>query len=126
MLIKNTETSDEDVEVILLPLGNKPHLARFLIRMNVDLSDLPLYIPHRAQDVAILEVNFTGPGWNNIVPQLYLSKSLQDVLGGGPMTLQLPLFTPDKCMMDYLPEVHKLIRHKVIENLKIFSNDTII
>lgn len=100
----------------MLPLGAKPTEARFLIRLRlceyIDYSQLPLHSNKSQNDEAMLIITFFGPDWNRIVPQLHLSKNLEDFLGGSD-TLRLPPFPSNKCLMDYVPEVKKFIEEKV-------------
>lgn len=111
-LIGETEISKEDIEVIMLPLGTKPTEARFLIRIVMDYSRLPPRINKSQNDEAMLIITFYGPDWNRILPQLYLSKTLEDIFGG-PESLHIPPFPPNKYLMDYVPEVKKFIEEKV-------------
>lgn len=111
-LVGETDISTADVEMILLPLGCKPTEARFLISLSIDFSQLPSYIYHSETDSAMLTVTFYGPDWNRIVPQLYLSKSLEKAFGGSP-SLHIPPFPPEKYLMDYVPEVKKFIAEKI-------------
>ncbi|XP_024938236.1 BRISC and BRCA1-A complex member 2-like [Cephus cinctus] len=111
-LVGETEICAEDVEMILLPSGTRPTEARFLIRMAMDFSQLPARSNQSRNDAAMLLVTFHGQDWNHIIPQLYLSKSLEEAFGG-PSALHIPPFPPDKYLMDYVPEVKKFISEKI-------------
>lgn len=111
-LVGETEIYTNDIEVIMLPLGTKPTEARFLIRISMDYSRLPPRINKLQNDEAMLIITFYGPDWNRILPQLYLSKTLEDIFGG-PESLHIPPFPPNKYLMDYVPEVKKFIEEKV-------------
>lgn len=101
----------KDIEVMLLPLGTRPTEARFLIRISMDYSRLPSRID-KSHDETMLIITFYGPDWKRIIPQLYLSKTLEEVFGG-PDSLHIPPFPHNKCLMDYVPEVKKFIEEKV-------------
>lgn len=111
-LVGATEICAEDLEVVLLPTGVRPVEARFLIRMALDFSKLPERTAHPQDDEAMLLVTFNGPDWNRIVPELYLSKSLEEAFGGAA-SLHVPPFTSSKCLMDYVPEVKGFINEKI-------------
>jgi len=96
----------------MLPLGTKPTEARFLIRILLDYSRLPSRTNKSQNDEAMLIITFYGPDWNRIVPQLCLSKTLEDIFGG-PDSLHIPPLPPTKYLMDYVPEVKKSIEEKV-------------
>lgn len=110
-LVGETEICADDIEVMLLPLGTKPMEARFLIRILMDYSRLPPCFT-KTQNEAMLIITFYGPDWNRIVPQLYLSKTLEEAFGG-PDSLHIPPFPHNKYLMDYVPEVKKFIEEKV-------------
>ncbi|XP_012269010.1 BRISC and BRCA1-A complex member 2-like isoform X2 [Athalia rosae] len=111
-LVSATEICAEDLEVVLLPSGLRPIEARFLIRMAMDFSKLPERSTHQ-DDEAMLLVTFNGPDWNRITPELYLSKSLEEAFGG-QAALHIPPFISTKCLMDYVPEVKRVINEKII------------
>lgn len=111
-LVGDTEISSQDIEVIMLPLGTKPTEARFLIRIFIDYSRLPSRTNKSQNDEAMLIITFYGPDWNRIVPQLRLSKTLEDIFGG-PDSLHIPPLPSTKYLMDYVPEVKKSIEEKV-------------
>ncbi|KAG7197433.1 hypothetical protein KM043_013291 [Ampulex compressa] len=119
-LVGVTEICVEDIEMILLPLGTKPTEARFLIRIAMDFSQLPARNNRCENDMAMLLVIFYGSDWNCIVPQLYLSNSLEKAFGG-PNALHIPPFPPDKYLMDYVPEVKKFIAEKINSILQCFE-----
>ncbi|XP_008545987.2 BRISC and BRCA1-A complex member 2 isoform X2 [Microplitis demolitor] len=121
MLLKNTEICEEDVEVILIPDTIDPNEARFFIRIALDFSRLPRRSGNETdRDAITLQVTFSQLYWSRIVPLLYLSTSLEDVLGNSN-TLHLPPFQPMKHLMTYVQEIKKLITDKmnaVIENFE--------
>lgn len=114
----------EDIEVMLLPLGAKPTEARFLIRISMDFSRLPPRVNQSQNEEAMLIITFYGPDWNRIVPQLYLSKTLEEIFGGLD-SLHIPPFPPNKYLMDYVPEMKNVIEEKVylvkFINLHLFT-----
>lgn len=110
-LVGETKLDDNDIEVILLPLGGKPTEARFLIRISIDCC-LPPCVDKSQDNETMLHITFYGPDWNRIVSKLYLSKTLEKIFGG-PDTLHLPPLPPSKYLMDYVPEVKKYIEEKV-------------
>lgn len=118
-LVGETEIFTDDIEVIMLPLGTKPTEARFLIRISMDYSRLPPRI-NKSQNEAMLIITFYGPDWNRILPQLYLSKTLEDIFGG-PESLHIPPFPPNKYLMDYVPEVKKFIEEKIHNVIQSFE-----
>ncbi|XP_011880926.1 PREDICTED: BRCA1-A complex subunit BRE-like [Vollenhovia emeryi] len=120
-LVGETEICKEDIEVMMLPLGSKPIEARFLIRISVDYSRLPPRVNKSQNDEAMLLVTFYGPDWNRIMPQLYLSKNLEDVFGG-PESLRIPPLPPNKYLMDYVPEVMKFMEDKINSVAQCFEN----
>jgi len=93
--------------------------ARFLIRIAMDYSRLPPRMNKSQNDEAMLLVTFYGPDWNRILPQLYLSKTLEDAFGG-PESLHIPPLPPNKYLMDYVPEVIKFMEEKVCDFLYTF------
>ncbi|XP_057335370.1 BRISC and BRCA1-A complex member 2-like isoform X1 [Microplitis mediator] len=121
MLLQNTEVCEEDVEVILVPDTIDPHEARFFIRIALDFSRLPRRSGNETdRDAITLQVTFSQLHWTRVVPLLYLSTSLEDVLGNSN-TLHLPPFQPAKNLMKYVQEIKKLITDKmnaVIENFE--------
>ena len=119
-LVGETEIYTNDIEVIMLPLGTKPTEARFLIRISMDYSRLPPRINKSQNDEAMLIITFYGPDWNRILPQLYLSKTLEDIFGG-PESLHIPPFPPNKYLMDYVPEVKKFIEEKIHNVVQSFE-----
>ncbi|XP_012271396.1 BRISC and BRCA1-A complex member 2-like [Orussus abietinus] len=111
-LINETEVCTEDVEVILLPSTIKPKEARFLIRMAMDFSKLPARSSRPHNDAAMLLVTFIGPEWTRKIPQLFLSKSLEEAFGGST-ALHIPPFPPEKYLMSYVLEVKKFMKEKI-------------
>ncbi|XP_003699445.1 BRISC and BRCA1-A complex member 2 [Megachile rotundata] len=112
MLMKSTLVKPEDVEMILLPSGSKPTEARFLINLSVDVSQLESRTCDSETDTAMLFIVFSGTDWNRVTPQLYLSKTLEKAFDGHP-ALNLPHFSADKLLIDYVAEVIKCIRDKI-------------
>jgi len=121
LVFGETEICKEDIEVMMLPLGSKPTEARFLIRIVMDYSRLPPRINKSQNDEAMLQVTFCGPDWNRILPQLYLSKTLEAAFGG-PESLHIPPLPPNKYLMDYVPEVVKFIGEKINNVVQCFES----
>ncbi|XP_077269216.1 BRISC and BRCA1-A complex member 2 [Temnothorax americanus] len=120
-LVGETEICKEDIEVMMLPLGSKPIEARFLIRISMDYSRLPPRINKSQNNEAMLLVTFYGPDWNRILPQLYLSKTLEDIFGGSE-SLRIPPLPPNKFLMDYVPEVIKFMEEKISSVVQCFNS----
>ncbi|XP_029166040.1 BRISC and BRCA1-A complex member 2-like [Nylanderia fulva] len=119
-LVCETEIFTEDIEVIMLPLGTKPTEAKFFIRIAMDYSRLPPRINKSQNYEAVLSITFYGPDWNRILPQLYLSNILEDIFGG-PESLHIPPFPPNKYLMDYVPEVKKFMDEKIQNVIQNFE-----
>nr|XP_050854993.1 BRISC and BRCA1-A complex member 2-like [Vespula vulgaris]XP_050854994.1 BRISC and BRCA1-A complex member 2-like [Vespula vulgaris]XP_050854996.1 BRISC and BRCA1-A complex member 2-like [Vespula vulgaris] len=102
----------EDIEVILLPMGTKPIEAYFSIRLDIDFSQLPTRINQSQNDAAMLLVTFCGPDWNCVVPNLYLSQSLEETFSGAA-SLHIPPFLPNSYLTAYIPKVKELIMDKI-------------
>ncbi|XP_031833265.1 BRISC and BRCA1-A complex member 2 [Nomia melanderi] len=112
MLMGSSEIAPEDVEVMLLPFGSKPTEAKFLISLSIDVSQLQNSSFELENDIVMLLVTFCGPNWNRIIPQLYFSKSLEQILGG-TSALHLPHYPADKCLTDYILEIKMYIAEKI-------------
>ncbi|KAG8034154.1 hypothetical protein G9C98_001238 [Cotesia typhae] len=114
-----TEVCEEDVEVVLIPDTIEPTEARFFIRMSLDFSRLPRRDSDNTDhDGIMLQVTYFNAPLNRIVPILYLSVRLEDILGNSN-TLHLPPLMTTKSLSKYVPEIKKLITDKinsVIEN----------
>ncbi|KAH0552410.1 BRISC and BRCA1-A complex member 2-like isoform X2 [Cotesia glomerata] len=112
-LLQDTEVCEEDVEVVLIPDTIEPTEARFFIRMALDFSRLPRRNSNNTEhDSIILQVTFSNATWSRIVPMLYLSAGLEDVLGNSN-SLHLPPLTATKNLSKYVPEIKKLISDKI-------------
>ncbi|XP_066597334.1 BRISC and BRCA1-A complex member 2-like [Prorops nasuta] len=111
-LIDKAKICEEDVEVIILPIGGKPMEVKFVIRIAMDFSQLPIYDNNADSNAVMLIVTYYGPEWDRIVPQLYLSKTLEEVLGGSN-SLHIPPFPPNKYLMNYVPEIKKYLNEKI-------------
>ncbi|XP_074113902.1 BRISC and BRCA1-A complex member 2 isoform X2 [Cotesia typhae] len=118
-LLQDTEVCEEDVEVVLIPDTIEPTEARFFIRMSLDFSRLPRRDSDNTDhDGIMLQVTYFNAPLNRIVPILYLSVRLEDILGNSN-TLHLPPLMTTKSLSKYVPEIKKLITDKinsVIEN----------
>ncbi|CAL7934392.1 unnamed protein product [Xylocopa violacea] len=112
MLMESTEMKQENVEMILLPFSSKPTEAKFLINLTVDLSKLQTRTCNSETDTAMLLVVFSGTDWNRIIPQLYFSKSLEEILGRTD-TLSIPPFPPDQYLLNYVQRIKKYISDKI-------------
>ncbi|KAL0132530.1 hypothetical protein PUN28_000344 [Cardiocondyla obscurior] len=120
-LVCEAQICKKDIDVIMLPLGSKPVEAKFLIRISMDYSRLPSHINKSQNNEAMLLVTFYGPDWNRISPQLFLSKNLEDILGG-PDSLRIPPLPANKYLMDYVPEVIKFVEEKINNVVQCFEN----
>ena len=118
MLTEDPNIQPDDIEVILLPEGMMPTEARFYIRLRIDFSRLPGRSDNADNDEATLMISFNRPDWSRIVPQLFLTQSLETALGG-LQSLHLPNFVKDKLIIDYIPEVTKIINDRV--NIRLIS-----
>ncbi|KAK2575710.1 hypothetical protein KPH14_012099 [Odynerus spinipes] len=113
MLIHDMQISPKDIEVILLPVGTKPIEARFSIRLDIDFSQLPPTRTNQSQNnAAMLLVTFRGQDWNCVIPNLYLSKSLEETFSEAA-SLHIPPILPNSYLTAYIPKVKKLITDKI-------------
>ncbi|XP_017881011.1 BRISC and BRCA1-A complex member 2-like [Ceratina calcarata] len=113
MLMGSIDVKLEDVEVVLLPFGFKPTEARFVISLSVNVSQLQMYNFETEIETAILLVTFSGADWSRIVPQLYFSKSLEEILIQRTGPLNMPPFPADQYLLNYVEEIKKYISDKV-------------
>ncbi|XP_014604907.1 PREDICTED: BRCA1-A complex subunit BRE-like isoform X1 [Polistes canadensis] len=104
--------SPDDIEVTLLPMSIKPIEACFSIRLDIDFSQLPTRANQSENDAAKLVVTFCGPDWNCIVPNLYLSKNLEETFSGA-FSLHIPQFLPNTYLTAYIPKIKELIMDKI-------------
>lgn len=91
--------------------------ARFLLKLPVDFSNIPIYLLKDTaldptQDVALLSVSFEDAEATQVLPKLYLSPSIEHALGG-PSALNIPAFPSGGCLIDYVPQVCQLLTNKV-------------
>ncbi|KOC70040.1 BRCA1-A complex subunit BRE [Habropoda laboriosa] len=119
-LMRPPEVNPEDVEMILLPFNSKPTEARFLIRLSVDVSQLPNRTCKSKNDTAMLLVTFSGADWDRITPQLHFSKSLKEILGGTG-GLHLPHFPPRQILINYVLDIKKYIAERVNSIVQSFE-----
>lgn len=69
----------------------------------------------------MLMVTFHRPDGSNIQPQLFMSPHVEQALGGVG-NKHIPSFPVGGCLMDYVPEVRKLLTDKVktiIDNYRL-------
>lgn len=119
-LVCQTAVSEEDVEVLIGSRsgGVKSRLlggaVNFLIRLNIDFSDLPPVQTGEdsGESAAVLLVTFHPPEGSRITPQLYLSPRVEKALGGSA-SFHLPPFPSGSCLMDYVPIVAEQMRERV-------------
>ncbi|CAK9795205.1 BRISC and BRCA1-A complex member 2 [Anthophora quadrimaculata] len=111
-LMKLPEMKPEDVEVILLPFTSKPTEARFSIRLSVDISQLPNRPYESQNDAAMLLVTFSGADWEHNTPQLYFSKTLEEIVSGTNAS-HLPPFPSHQTLIDYVLEIKEYIAKSV-------------
>uniref|UniRef100_A0A8C1CWC4 BRISC and BRCA1-A complex member 2 n=2 Tax=Cyprinus carpio TaxID=7962 RepID=A0A8C1CWC4_CYPCA len=91
--------------------------ARFLLRLPVDFSNIPVYLLKDTaldpgEDVALLSVSFEDAEATQVFPKLYLSPSIEHALGGSS-ALHIPAFPSGGCLIDYVPQVCQLLTNKV-------------
>ncbi|GLV42015.1 hypothetical protein CBL_05026 [Carabus blaptoides fortunei] len=113
-LVGETEVNKEDVEVLVEQSGT----VHFLISLSVDFASLPPYSDstditlNPGHDGAMLMVTFHRPDGSNIQPQLFISPRVEQALGGTG-NKHIPSFPVGGCLMDYVPEVRKILADKV-------------
>lgn len=95
---------------MLLPDVNDPNEAHFLIRFAMDFTQLPGRKNKIENDAVMLHVAFNCNQWSRVNPQLFLSSSLEDVIGKIP---NLPHYSYMKDLMDYVPEIKKMLDEKI-------------
>uniref|UniRef100_A0A8C5MNH2 BRISC and BRCA1-A complex member 2 n=1 Tax=Leptobrachium leishanense TaxID=445787 RepID=A0A8C5MNH2_9ANUR len=91
--------------------------ARFLVRLPVDFSNIPIYLLKDAnedpgEDVALLSVSFEDAEVTQVFPKLSLSPRVEHALGGAS-ALHIPTFPGGGCLIDYVPQVCQLLTNKV-------------
>ena len=112
-LIGNEKVCADDIEVIIINPGTKSAEARFFIRLEMDFSRLPQRIKHSSNDAAMLLVTFSGQDWHHVVPQLFLTKSVEELFGNKEH-LQIPPFPfSNGLLIDYVPTIMKFLDDKV-------------
>ena len=113
-LIQNENVRPDNVEVILLNPGTKNPEAKFFIKLDIDFSKLPQRIKQHSQnDAAMLSVTFSGQDYSYIVPQLFLTKGIEEIFGSYE-TLQIPKMSPPNgVLMDYVPLIIEFLSDKV-------------
>ncbi|KAG7267739.1 hypothetical protein CRUP_026087 [Coryphaenoides rupestris] len=90
--------------------------ARFLLKLPVDFSNIPVYLLKDTtldpgEDVALLSVSFEDAEATQVFPKLYLSPSIEHALGG-TSALHIPGFPSGGCLIDYVPQVCQLLTNK--------------
>ncbi|XP_064412653.1 BRISC and BRCA1-A complex member 2 isoform X2 [Latimeria chalumnae] len=109
----------EDVDFLPDPsaLHTGEFSARFLLKLPVDFSNIPIYLLKDAaedpgEDAALLSVSFEDAEATQVFPKLYLSPRIEHALGGSP-ALHIPPFPSGGCLIDYVPQVCQLLTSKV-------------
>ncbi|XP_053093317.1 BRISC and BRCA1-A complex member 2 isoform X2 [Pangasianodon hypophthalmus] len=109
----------EDAEFLPEPaeLPTGEFSARFLLKLPVDFSNIPIYLLKDTaldpgEDVALLSVSFEDAEATQVFPKLFLSPSIEHALGG-PSALHIPAFPSGGCLIDYVPQVCQLLTNKV-------------
>ncbi|XP_060790706.1 BRISC and BRCA1-A complex member 2 isoform X3 [Neoarius graeffei] len=109
----------EDAEFLPEPseLPTGEFSARFLLKLPVDFSNIPIYLLKDTaldpgEDVALLSVSFEDAEATQVFPKLFLSPSIEHALGG-PSALHIPAFPSGGCLIDYVPQVCQLLTSKV-------------
>ncbi|XP_073412435.1 BRISC and BRCA1-A complex member 2 isoform X5 [Dendrobates tinctorius] len=91
--------------------------ARFLLKLPVDFSNIPIYLLKDAnedpgEDVALLSVSFEDAEATQVFPKLFLSPRVEHALGGSS-ALHIPAFPSGGCLIDYVPQICQLLTNKV-------------
>uniref|UniRef100_A0A131XUG7 BRISC and BRCA1-A complex member 2 n=1 Tax=Ixodes ricinus TaxID=34613 RepID=A0A131XUG7_IXORI len=112
-LVHQSDIPETNIQVHL-NRKNPGSAVRFWITLPVDFSRLPPVFTKEnlSEDTAILQVTFQTPEGSRILPQLFLSPRVEEGLGG-TMSLKIPAFSKDGCLMDYVPLVKQLLENKV-------------
>ncbi|EEC19399.1 protein BRE, putative [Ixodes scapularis] len=107
-LVHQSDIPETNIQVHL-NRKNPGSAVRFWITLPVDFSRLPPVFTKEnlSEDTAILQVTFQTPEGSRILPQLFLSPRVEEGLGG-TMSLKIPAFSKDGCLMDYVPLIYLL------------------
>lgn len=99
---------EENVEVII-----KSSEVKFFIRLKIDFSRIPQKNKYHLQsDAVMLLVTFSGSDYSNIVPSLFLTKTIENILGNQE-NLTIPPYPPNELLIGYVPTIEAFLKDKV-------------
>ncbi|XP_051165413.1 BRISC and BRCA1-A complex member 2-like [Leptopilina boulardi] len=99
---------EENVEVII-----KSSEVKFFIRLKIDFSRIPQKNKYHSQsDAVMLLVTFSGSDYSNIVPSLFLTKTIENILGNQE-NLTIPPYPPNELLIVYVPTIVAFLKDKV-------------
>lgn len=121
-LLDQTELSRDLIEVYSERTEKKIGPINFLIKLPVDFSDIPPYLTkdNLGENSAVLLILFPSPDSSRVTPQLYLSPRVEHAFGGSG-NLRIPAFPSGGCLLDYVPDVYKLLQNKVEKTVQIYE-----
>lgn len=112
---------EDDIEV-LIGGGSSAKKSRatsgggvsFLIKLNVDFGLLPptTDVRNHRDERALLRVTFYTADCSRILPELLVSPRVENVLGKAN-SFQLPAFTAQDVLMDYVPNIQSLLLNRI-------------
>ncbi|XP_062595452.1 BRISC and BRCA1-A complex member 2-like isoform X2 [Saccostrea cucullata] len=120
-LLDHTELSRDLIEVYS-ERSERVGPINFLIKLPVDFSDVPPYLTkdNPGENSAVLLISFPSPDSSRVTPQLYLSPRVERAFGGSS-NLRIPTFPNGGCLLDYVPNVYKLLHNKVEKTIQMFE-----
>ncbi|XP_048737689.1 BRISC and BRCA1-A complex member 2-like [Ostrea edulis] len=121
-LLDQTELSRDLIEVYSERSEKRIGPINFLIKLPVDFSDIPPYISkdNPGDNSAVLLIAFPSPDSSRVTPQLYLSPRVEHAFGGSS-NLRIPAFPSGGCLLDYVPNVYKLLQNKVEKTVQMYD-----
>lgn len=122
-LMKEYNLSSHEIEVHITKKGeHRVGPVNFLIKLPIDFSRIPAYLTKNkpGDDVAVLLVTFQSPECSKVVPQLYLSPRIEDVLGDSSV-MRIPSYLAGGCLLDYVPSVCDMLKNKVEQVVHVYE-----
>ncbi|XP_019856252.1 PREDICTED: BRCA1-A complex subunit BRE-like [Amphimedon queenslandica] len=115
--LKESNMSLSQIDIHCQPPTTKQSepVTTFYIRLEVDFSTLPAYLSkdNPGASFAALTAVFHPPNASKVDISLYLSPSIERILGSAA-NIKLPSWnSEDSYLMDYVPNVHKILQEKV-------------